>query len=418
MIARRWWWPLGPCSVVVPAVAIVAVVVGMTWPRLDWPYPLWTQTSAQFHQQFAFAGLIAGTAACWYATVLHTKDRIWTSPAAPRLGAPAATRHVTTLTCWFVGAYLVALTPLVVSTAVHGGIGAPDPLVMLSGVLAMAAAVAVGYAAGTVVPAIATVPVVALGFYALLVAGNISGEPMAAVAPHLWMEPSLGDRESLPLVVFRVALFLAVAVATAMLAARAVARLQIRRSLVDVVVCLAVPALLVAFSLARPPVAYTSEPRVASCVEQREIRYCVHQDNTPRLGDLIRVVDPVIDRFGTKPSNVDEVRDQALFDTLNGFDGSDGRVLVDLAPDGTMWTDIAWTVSGSDACHWEGEYTDFQNLISALESDIYDYLASGTPSGSLASMSVPEVQQWLARHQEQLHSCTLTEDQLPKAQTR
>lgn len=78
---RAWWWPLGPYSVVVPSVAIVGVVFGMTFPRLDWPYPLWVQTSAQFHQQFAFAGMIAGTAACWYATVMHAKHRTgWSVP--------------------------------------------------------------------------------------------------------------------------------------------------------------------------------------------------------------------------------------------------------------------------------------------------------------------------------------------------
>lgn len=412
---RRTWWPLGPYPVVVPTLAIVVVVVGMTWPRLGWPYPLWTQTSGQFHQQFAFAGMIAGTAACWYATVMHAKDRIWVRPGAPRLGAPAAALHLTMLTSWFVGAYVVALMPLVVSTVVHDGIGSPDPLVMLSGVLAMAASVALGYAAGTMIPSIVMVPVTAVGFYALLVAGNISGAPMAAIAPHLWMEPSLGDRESLPLVMFRIALFFAVAVAAAVLAARAMPRPRISRSLLDAAACFAVPALLVAFSAMRPPVVYTSEARIESCVEQREIRYCVHRDNAPRLGDLIRVVDPVIARFGVKPSNVDEIRDAALFDTFTSLYGDDGRELVWLDPDGTIWTAVAGTVSGDDACHWEGEYDDFQNLISGFESDIYDYLETGSPSGSLASMSVREVQEWLAINQKQLHDCTLTAEQLPGA---
>jgi hypothetical protein len=415
-MTRRWWWPLGPCPVVVPAVAIVAVVVGMTWHRLGWPYPLWVQTSAQFHQQFAFAGLVAGTAACWYAVVMHAKDRIWLRPGAPRLGAPAAARHLTTLVCWFVGAYLVALTPLVVATLVHNGIGAPDPLVMLSGVLAMVAAVALGYALGTVVPSVATVPVVALGFYALLVAGNTAGEPLAAVAPHLWMEPSLGERDSLPLVVFRIALFLAVAAAAVALAARAMSRVRAAHSLSDVVLCLAVPGLLVTLALTRPPIAYTSEARAASCVEHREIRYCVHRDNAPRFDDLVRAVDPVLARFGTTPSNLDEVRDQALFATLD--DVAHGTDLVWFEPDGTISTDVIWTLSGSGACDWEGEYDDFQDQVSGVEADIYDYLASGTPSGSLASMSVGEVQRWLATHQRELHDCTLTEDQLPGAPTR
>jgi hypothetical protein len=113
---RNSWWPLGPAVVVAPAVVIVAVVLVMTWPMLGWPYPLWIQVSAQFHQQFTWAGLVAGTAACWYATQLHPADRIWVQPRAPRLGAAIVTRHLTVLVAWYVGAYLVALVPLVVAT--------------------------------------------------------------------------------------------------------------------------------------------------------------------------------------------------------------------------------------------------------------------------------------------------------------
>jgi hypothetical protein len=417
-VTRRWWWPLGPYSILVPVVAIVAVVVGMTWPRFGWPYPLWVQTSAQFHQRFAFAGVIAGTAACWYATVLHAKDRIWVRPGAPRLGAPAVARHLTTLVCWFVGAYLVALCPLVVSTVVHDAVGTPDLLVMVSGVLAMIAATALGYAFGTVVPSIAAVPVVAIGFYALIITGNLTGEPMAAVTPYLWMEPSSGDRESVPLVVFRTALFVAVAVAAVWLAARAMTRMRVRRSLADVAVCLAIPAVLVTIALVRPPVVYTSATPVPSCVERREIRYCVHQDNKPRLDDLVRVVDPFIARFGTKPSNVDEVWDDALFPRFSY--PVHGRETAGLEPDGTIWTDVTSTLGGNFTCDWEGEggYDDRMTRIAELESDVTYYLETGKPSGSLASLTVDEVQEWLAVHQKQLHTCTLTVDQLPGASVR
>ncbi|GAB1515560.1 hypothetical protein [Actinophytocola sp. KF-1] len=413
---QRSWWPLGPFSVVLPALAIVAVVVGMTWSRFDWPYPLWTQTSAQFHQQFAFAGMIAGTAACWYATVLHAKHRIWMRPGAPRLGVQAVNRHLPVLVCWYVGAYLVALTPLVVSTVVNGGLGTPDPVVMLSGPLTMIAAVALGYAVGTVAPTIAMIPVIAIGFYALLVAGNVLGEPMAAVAPVLWYEPQLGERESLPLLVFRIALFLSVAVAAFALAARAMTRVRAWRSLVDVAVCLAVPGVLVAVSLLRPPVVYTAETPASSCTERREIRYCVHIEHASRLDELARRVDPVIARFGTKPDNIDEVWDQALM-----YDRQIAPQRVDvvwLQPDGSMEPSTADTAAGLYACDWRDEPTLLQQQALAVAWDITHFLDTGKPEGSLASMSVAEVQGWLAEHQKQLHSCTLTEDQLPKAKAR
>jgi hypothetical protein len=365
---------------VVPALAIVAVVVGMTWPRFDWPYPLWAQTSAQFHQQFAFAGMIAATAACWCATVLHAKDRIWMRPGAPRLGTQAVNRHLPVLVCWFVGAYLVALTPLVVSTLTTGGLGEPDPLVMLSGPLAMVAAVALGT------------------HWAL------------SLLRSRWSRssPSGSTRCSSP--------GTSVAIAAFALATRAMTRVRAWRSLVDVAVCLAVPAVLVTASLLRPPVVYTAETPTASCVERREIRYCVHVEHASRLDELVRRVDPVIARFGTKPDNVDEVWDQAL--TYARPIDPERIDVVWLQPDGTMEPGTAGTAAGLYACDWRGEPTALEERNLDIAWDIYDYLETGIPDESLASMSVADVQQWLAAHQKQLHACTLTEDQMPTAQAR
>jgi hypothetical protein len=400
---RRSWWPLGPASVVVPACAIVVVVLAMTSPRLGWPYPLWVQTSAQFHQQFTWAGLIAATSSCWYATVLHAKDRIWVRPHAPRLGLPAAVRHLTTLVCWFVGAYLVALLPLVVATV--GGIGAPDPLAMLSGVLAIVAAVAFGYALGTVVPSAVMVPLVAVGFYALLVAGSAGGERLAAVAPVLYLEPELGQRESLSLLVFRIALFVVLTVAAVGLAGKAMTRIRPWRSLPDAAVYFAVPAMLVAASLVRQPVVFVAQERPpTSCTEQRGIRYCVHAENRPRLTELVRGIDPVIARFGTKPGNIDQILDQSL--QPNGT----RVVLAWLEPDGTIESDAATTAAGVYAC--ASKQSDTERLTQ-VALDVSDYLTTGTPAGTLSAMSVPEVRQWLARYQDRLHACTLTTDQLP-----
>jgi len=405
---RRAWWPLGPASVAVPAGAIVVVVLVMTWPMLGWPYPLWVQTSAQFHQQFTWAGLIAATSACWYASVLHAKDRIWMRPHAPRLGAPAAGRHLATLVCWFVGAYLVVLLPLVMSTV--DGIGAPDPLVMLSGVLAMIAATAFGYALGTVVPSAVMVPVVAVGFYALLVAGSAGG--LATVAPVLSLEPELGQRESLPLLVFRIALFVVLAVAAGGLAAKAMARTQPWRSLVDVAIYLALPAALVVASLIRQPVVFVADAHPAmSCTEQRAIRYCVHSENRPRLTELVRTVDPVIARFGTKPANIDQVWDQSL--TFQS-EHAPGVELAWLEPDGAIESEVATTAAGVYACAFARPDSRETERLTMVATDVDEYLRTGTPAGTLSAMSVPEVRQWLARHQDQLHACTLPEDQLPR----
>jgi hypothetical protein len=390
----------------VPAVAIVVVVVAMTWPMLGWPYPLWVQTSAQFHQQFAWAGLIAATSACWYATVLHAKDRIWLRPNAPRLGGPAVVRHLTTLVCWFVGAYLVALLPLVLSTV--DGLGTPDLLAMLSGVLAMIAATALGYALGTAIPSAVMVPIVAVGCYALLVAG--SAGQLVTVVPVLSLEPELGQRESLPLLVFRIALFVVLTVAATGLAAKAMARRQPWRSAGDAAIFLLTPAALIVASLIRQPVVFTADARPPmSCTEQRGIRYCVHTENRSRLTELTRSIDPVIARFGTKPANVDQVWDQSL--TTRPARGVE---IAWLEPDGTIQSDIAATAAGVYACAFAEPEPDSRQSEQRTQVaiDVSDYLMTGTPTGTLSAMSVPAVRRWLARHQDQLHACTL--DQLPR----
>lgn len=425
---RLTWWPLGPASVLVPSAAIIVVVLAMTWPMLVWPYPLWVQTSAQFHQQFTWAGLIAGTSACWCATVLHPKNRIWMQPRAPRSGVPAVVRHLTALVGWFVCAYLVALLPLVVSTVLAGGIGAPDPLAMFSGVLAMVAATALGYALGTVVPSATMVPVVAAGFYALLVAGHAGGERYATVAPVLYLEPELGQRESLPLLVFRTALFVAITAAAVGLAGKSLNRTangttQPWRTIVDIAAYVAIPIALITLSLFRQPVVFTTDDDPsAACTERRGIHYCVHADNQPRLAELVYTVDPVIARFGTKPANVDQVWDQAL--TFHPIDASLARHLevAWLNPDGTIQTQVADTIAGVYACAFatpaNRQSEEDTERITQVAIDISDYLSTGRPVGTLTGMSVSEVRQWLTQHQPQLHTCTLTPDQLPHAQAR
>ncbi len=412
----RSWWPLGPVSVALPTVAIICVVVGMTWPMLDWSYPLWVQTSAQFHQQFPWPGMIAGAYACWYATVLHAKDRIWMRPGAPRLGAPAAARHLTTLVAWLAGAYLLGLAPLVVSTV--GGFGTPDPLVMVSGVLAIVAVVALGYALGTVVPSIAMVPLVAIGIYALCVAGSAFSARFAAVAPMLDLEPRLGQQESLPFVVFRIALFVVVAVAAAGLAGKAMTRLRVWRSVVDSAVYLALPAALVTVALVRPPVVFTAVESAATCTELRNIRYCVHEGNRERLADLVRVVDPVIVRYGSKPENIDQVWDKALVPHPRDIELDRGIEVASLTPDGAIETEVTTAAAGIYACPWDGRSDERDELLLGVAADIDHYLSTGAREGWLARMSVADVQQWLATHQKQLHDCTLTKDQLPGPRNR
>lgn len=387
-------------AMAVPAAAIVIVVLAGTWPMLSWPYPLWVQTSAQFHQQFTWAGLIAGTTACWQAT-RHRP-------------------HLAGLVSWLVGAYLAALLPLVVCTVLVGGVGAPDPLAMLSGVMAMVAAVAVGYTLGTVVPSVVMVPIVAIGFYALRIAGGTY-----AASPVLNLEPGLGQHESMPLLVFRITLFSAISAAAVGLTGKSLARRatdtpQPWRKVVDIATYAAVPATLITISLIHPPAVFTaSNPPPMSCTERHGIHYCVHADNQPRLAELVRTVDPMVVRFGTTPANLNRVWDYAL--TFHPIDAelARGLEIAWLNSDGTLRTQVSDTMAGVQACATAATQDQQSGTRRAqVAADISDYLSTGTTFGTLATMSVTDVQQWIAQHQQQLHTCTLPPDQLPQAQTR
>lgn len=416
--ARAWLRPLGPISLGVPAVAIAATVLAKTWPMLRWPYPLWIQTSAQFHQQFPWAGLIAGTAACWSATVLNSARPAQPRPPDRPPGPATVARHLTVLVGALVGAYVLALLPLAVSTTLAKAIGTPDPLAALSGILAMIAAVSVGYTLGTVFPYAVMVPITLISFYALVMAG-CGGETYAAT-PVLALEPGLGQRESIPLLVFRVALFTmitisAVAIAGTWITDRATDAHHAHRRIINVAIYSAAPIALITVSLIHPPVVFTVDPQPhPSCTVRRDIRYCVHPDNQPRLADLVRAIDPIISRFGTKPTNLDQVWDQAL--TLHPIDAAIANSL-DIAwlnPDGTIHSQIADTIAGVNACASPDQHTkpDIEK-IARVADDISDYLTTGELSGTLSGMSVADVQRWIRLHQDQLHNCSLALEQLP-----
>ncbi|WP_133906635.1 hypothetical protein [Actinophytocola oryzae] len=383
-------------------------MVTMTWPRLDWPYPVWEQTSAQFHQQFMWTGPIAATAACWCSIARHSKGPI-----------PAVTRDLAQLVGWFAGAYLLALSPLAVSTVINNGIGTPDPLAMLSGVLAMCAATALGYAVGAVARSMAAAPTVAAGFCTLLVLANATRGGYVTAIPVLPLEPLFGQQESLPLVVFRIALFIMITITAAGLAARSRSHRDIepgrsRRAIRDIATYATAPVVMVTLSMIHQPVMFNVDQKPPmSCMERRDIRYCVHADNQSRLIDLVHAVDPIIVRYGTKPVSLNQIWDQAL--TFHPIDAGLARGLevAWLNPDGTIHTQVPENLAGVNACDNSQRRGEELKKMSNVAADFSDYLLTGRLSGTLSAMSSTTVRQWITQHYKQLNTCTLTLDQLP-----
>ncbi|MEU6642697.1 hypothetical protein ABZ863_09095 [Saccharomonospora sp. NPDC046836] len=423
---RSWFWPHSALIVVLPATAILAVVVGATWPMLAWPYPRWVETSAQWHQQFMWAGIIAGTASCLWAVRLNRADRVWAQPRSPRLGAAVAGRHLAVLGGWFVGAYVVALLPLTIGTALRGGVGLPDVLVMLSGVLAMTAAVALGYALGTLAPSLITVPVIGIALFALYVIGAVEADAYAAVTPVLYIEPMLGQVESTPFAVFRVLLFAAVTVAAAGLAAKLLQRQSAgtHRSLGgragDVGLFAVVPAALVVLGLSNQVALFTVEgdlPR--ACRIASGIEYCVHAADAEQLAAVVAAFDPIVQRFGTKPEAIDAVWARTLLmDRPVNVLPVNGVLEMKVDASGTI--DVAYAafaegLVGLYTCADAQEGAENWTMVEAQHA-LADYLThGGAPSGAFAGMSEEEVRAWIARNQDDLLSCQLDESDLPRA---
>ncbi len=415
MIRRPW--PLG-IVVVLPAVAIAALVLISTWPMLSWPYPRWVQTSAQWHQRYEWTGIIAGTAACYYAFRLNAADRIWTQPHAPRLGAEAVASQLGLLVGWLVGAYVLALLPLTFATALHNGIGSPSPLVMLSGVLAMTAAVGAGYVLGTVVPSAIIVPITGMALFLSFVISGIFGDEVAAVSPVLYLEPQLGQAESTPLVVFRIALYLVITLAAASLAARILSGRSTGRrgAAVEIVAHALVPVVLVAVALSATPALFTVEQNPARvCEQKRGIDYCVHQANEPQLPGMIAAFDPIFDRYGSRPATIRAVWDEALVlgGELRVRDG-DSTLVTRLGGDGVVNPDVSGVVEallGIYGCPPGADNGD----VASLYIDLTRYLSSDAPpSGVFAGMSQPQMQDWIRAHQDQLRTCTLNRTSMPR----
>ncbi len=414
-----WFRPLGAWFVVAPAVMIVVVVLAGTWEMLSWPYPVWVQASAHWHQQFVFAGPVAGAVAAWWAARLNRADRVWSQSPSPRLGAVLVTRHLTVLTGWLVGAYVLGLLPLTVATALNGGIGVPRPWVMVSGVLAMVAATAAGYLVGTLAGSLVVVPFVAVALYVLDAFAAYGADTVGAVVPQLYTDPVLGVSESAGLVVFRIAWFSAVAAASAALAARvlrgrATGRYSSRPAAVrDGAVSAAAPVVLVVAALVTTPDLFEIEAsaRDRTCRHVDGVEYCVHRDNADRMDDLVGAFDGVLTRYGAEPPGIGAVWDRTLV-LERGGSRADGMLTARIVPDGSVYGAASMVTALVGV--YECDSAAAPGALPVL-SDLADYLSDGTLGGTLSGMDRAEVRGWIGRHRHALADCTLGSGDLPTA---
>lgn len=418
-------WPLGPLPVVLPGIAIFAIVLASTVHMFSWPYQEWIRTSAEFHQQNAFAAPVAGAAATYYAGRLTPPSRIFALPTAARAGYPTVVRHILVLNGSFLAAYVLGLIPLLIATTRDAEYGAPSVLVIVTGILGISAAIVVGYFLGVLGRSALLTPVSFVLLFAATMAGT-SGDRFSALAPVLHMSPALGQLESLPFVVYRIAFLVCVVTVLILVSGRLLKehRGWSRWPRPQSLMLAAVPVLMVVPPLADKPALFDSEsapPRV--CEVRRGVEYCVHAGHRSQLQPMIEAVDPVIEVYGITPRRVARVYDSAL---LGATQAGDSPVWFHLDPNNPVHTDlvsVTAVLSGWANCFEKYRPELLAQRVTAPAGEAIG-LAQGLdgwlkfhgapPDGRpFRKVSLSVMQDWIARNDDRISSCSLRKEDVP-----
>ncbi|MBB5958454.1 hypothetical protein FHS29_005062 [Saccharothrix tamanrassetensis] len=414
--------PLGAWPVLLPALAITGVVVAATGRMRSWPYQEWVQTSAEFHQQNVFTAPIAAAAATYFAGRLLPPSRVFALPSAARAGRQTVAQHLGLLIGVFVAAYLLGLLPLVVVTVSDAEHGGPDIGAMLTGVLGLALATAVGYLVGAVTRTALTAPLSFVLLFGAAVVGS-SGDTFSSLAPVLYITPVLGSVQSTPFVVYRLAFLTVCAIAVVWTAVGLLRRHRVsgRFRGAAALLPLLLPAVLAVPPLLSKPALFAYEAEVPQvCRAAGGVEYCVHGGHRSRLDLLVAATDAAVQRYG-RPAPFTRVYDEAL--RGRPVDGTDEWRPE--APDTVLWIPIqpqnptetrpvqaVYVLSGSGACRRLGDAADPESV--RLADDLGGWLA-GTVRSHNAFAGLPDsaVRQWIAANVDRIAGCTLTPESLP-----
>lgn len=413
--------PLGPWPIVIPSLAITGAVLLGTLPKLAWPFQEWVRTSAEFHQQNAFAAPIAAAAATYYAGRLTPPHRIFAPPYAERAGLATVVRHLTVLVGTFLTAYLVGLVPLVVETIGEAQYGRPAPLVMLTGFLGLTAATAAGYAIGVVGRTSLLAPVSFVLMFGVTVLGT-GGDTFSALAPVLHISPPLGSVQTLPFVTYRIVFLLTSSLAIALVSANVLRRHRDNRRMPSprALAPLALVALLAVPPLVNTPALFAFEsnpPRV--CEVRAEVEYCVHAGHRTQLADMVAAVKPVVERYGSASGL--QVYDEALRGVYVTFENRQDAYAL-----GIVWYPVqpqlavnratvlvSNALSGLAACRMDQVRGDSYRLATDLARWLSASGSADEEPNAFRGRSAEAMRSWISRNRESITTCSLTGADLP-----
>lgn len=350
--------------------------------------------------------------ACYVAARLAPSTRVFRALPGRRAGAPAVLRQFGLLVAILVGAYVLALIPAVVITAARAEYGHPDLLVMVSGVLAMAAAVAVGYLIGVLGRRILWVPVTFLALF-IVSMPNVGGDSI--LAPTHSVVVQLGRHEALPVVVYRCALYVLVGSVAVIISARHLGQGRHAASVRWQSVALtALPVLLAVPAVLRPPTFFVPDAIApAVCEHDGQVEYCVHVGHRSELGVLHAEGSQLLALYGYVPPQARRIYDTAL---VQGKTGELPGTLVGLSPHSGVHGSVRDAVAGSLAsppCSAElPAGTDERALV---QTYVYEWLYhDGVVTSKIdefnpwIGVSRAEVQRRIWEHRDRFENCTAT----------
>lgn len=429
-VLRRLSWPLPWWSLVVPSLAVGAIVLADTWQMLGWQYQEWQRTSAEFHQQALWIAPLTAAVAAFFAGKLTPSTRIFALPTGRRVGWDVVRNHLAQLGIGLVGGYLLGLTPLMAKTILDAEYGGPYLLVMVSGILGITATMGIGYLLGTVFRTSLVAPLVFLLIFAVMAVGK-RADTFSAVIPVLHVDPDLGQVENQPMVVFRTAFFFLVTVVSAQVSALLLANRagpEKKRAAAAFGVT-AVPVITAILGISTTPALFglpSNPPR--HCTEERGIEYCVHAGHHSQLSHLVEELDPVFAAYGEQ-DRVTHVHDRSLLFSTDRGSSHTHVAIIDPADTNSPHTDSPYEEERSHLAETLARPSCrevYPEIVKSgggehptdMAEDLQQWVESEgeaiDSSNSFADFSQQEMQSWIAEHQEAIADCDIQKEDLPQ----
>jgi hypothetical protein len=408
-------WPLGFAVHAVAATLVLAIVLSSTSARWGLPYQDWMATSSAFMLQLGIAGPVSAAAAAYIAWRLCPRDRIFAHRLSGRPTWQVLWRHLSLLCGWCLGAYIVALAPLVVLTAARATDGGPDLRLILTGAVGLVAYAVLGYTTGAVFGSFLAVPVAFAVGMAVTVVGT---SEMSPLSPVLSAAVNVGQRPAFALLLLRLVVILLVGVALLYVADSFIGGAR-RAPFAAVAMLVAAGGFVAVTARDQPRLRVDQANPPAVCTTDRTVQICVHRGHRKQLNEVRSGAARTLGAYGADSTY--RVWDDAL---RGGSRPGTSYLWISADPAyvgeaDLVAQDLAGQLVPSEAC----VKRDGLQLPTEVEQ-LYTYLQTWLSQGGrvdpaydyphLRRLGRTGLQRWLHEHRGQLDECTVDLSTLPR----